>query len=150
MSPVAQRYGAGDGHAAGMADAQPPTGDAEISRGEGGSSVQNNFRRPAGSASNHDILERYAGAETCAESLQHRFLGGEPAGQPFDPLRPISDLGDLLGGEAARKEGIARIFDPSAQRCDLDEINSMSEYDHLQSPLGSPSSETGPPEGGWT
>lgn len=135
MSSDAERDGTGDGHAAGVADAQPPIGDAEIPRSLGGSAAQNYFRGPAWFAANDDVLERNAGAESRSESLQHRFLGGEPAGKPFDPVGTLADLRELVGGKAARNQRIARIFDPSAQRCDLDQIDSVSDHAHLSESL---------------
>lgn len=54
--------------------------------------AQNDFRRPAWLAAHDDILERGADTESRAESLQHRLLGGEPAGKPFDPIETLADL----------------------------------------------------------
>jgi hypothetical protein len=136
VSRVAECDRTGDGHAAGVAYAQPPTGDAETLRGQGGSAAQNDFRRPAWFAANNDILERDAGAETRSESLQHSLFGGEPAGKPFDPIGTFADFRELVGGKATRDQRIARIFDPSPQRGDLDEINSVSDHAHLSSPFG--------------
>jgi hypothetical protein len=133
----AERDRTGDRHAACVADAQPPIDDAEIFGSQGGSAAQNHFRRSALSAPNHHVLERNASAETRSESLQHRFLGSESAGKPFDPIGTFADFRELVGGKATRDQRITRIFDPSPQRGDLDEINSVSDHTHLSSPFGS-------------
>lgn len=131
MSRVAERDGTGDCHAAGVANAQPPIGDAKTLRGQGGSPAQNDFRRSARFAANDDVLEGNAVAETRSESLQYRFLGGEPAGKALDPVGTLADFRDLVGGKATRDQRIARIFDPSAQRGDLNQIDSVSDHAHL-------------------
>jgi hypothetical protein len=116
--------------AAGMADAEPPSGHPQGLGGLGRASDELDFRCGARRAVDHDIGERDARAEASAERLEHRLLGGEPPGQALDAIGAVADFLKFPLHEAARNQRIARIFDPAPQLSNLNEVDSMPDYIH--------------------
>jgi hypothetical protein len=79
---------------------------------------------------NDDIGERHAAAEACAERLQHRLLCGEPTGEAFDPIGSVTNLIELSLHKAAGNKRVARILDPAAQGCHLDQVDAVPDDIH--------------------
>ena len=129
---TADRDGARHGHRAGMADAEPPFGNTMLSGGLCGAACKPDLRRRSRRAMDDDIGERHAAAEPCPQRLQNGFLGGEPAGQTFDPVGPVADLVEFLLNEAARDQRIARILDPAPHLGDVDQIDPVSDDVHIR------------------
>ncbi|HEX6958940.1 MAG TPA: hypothetical protein VF194_13225, partial [Ferrovibrio sp.] len=77
---------------------------------------------------NRHIGERHPRAESCAERLQHRFLGREATSQALDPIDPVTDFIKFCLYEAAGNQRIARIVNPSLQLRDNHQINAVT-YD---------------------
>jgi hypothetical protein len=79
---------------------------------------------------NDHIRERHARPETGAERLQDRLLGGEPASQALNSIRPVANLIELSLDKAARDQRVAPILDPAPQLSDFHQIDAMSDDVH--------------------
>lgn len=79
-------------HAPCMADAEPPGGNSQHGGRPRRAAREPDLWRGAWRALDHHIGEGDACPEAGAERLEHRFLGGEPPRQAFDPIGAIADL----------------------------------------------------------
>lgn len=130
MIARSQRKNARHCHAAGMTDAEPPSGHSQRRGGPRRAAGEPDFRRRARCTVNHHVGKRNAPAEARAERLEDCFLGGKPACQALDPIDTIADLIKFGLNKAARDQRVARIVDPAPQLGDLDDVDSMSDYTH--------------------
>jgi hypothetical protein len=116
--------------AAGMGDAEPPSGHPQGLGGLGRAAAELDVRCSARRAVDHHISERDARTEARAERLEHRLLGGEPPGQALYAIGGIANFLKFGLHEAARNQRIAWIFDPAPQLSNLNEVDSMPDYIH--------------------
>lgn len=130
MSVPAQGQCARHRHAGGVADAQSPARHAECRSRICCTGQEMNLRRRARRAADEHISEGDSGAEARAERLEHRFFGGEPSRQPFDPIGSVPDFIEFGLHKTARDKGVAWVLDPALQLSDVHEIYAMSNYVH--------------------
>lgn len=118
------------GHRAGVTDAQPPFDNPKFGGRLCSAASKADLRRRTCSARDDHVGESHTASEACAQRLQNSFLGGESTRQPLNPVRPLTDLIDLLPDETTWNQRIAWILDPTPHLRDLHEIDPVPNYVH--------------------
>jgi hypothetical protein len=114
-----------------MADAHVPADNAEA----GGDAVafagERNFGLAAGFGEDFDVGPGDAAAPASAEDFEHRFFGGESAGEVFDVALGVS-RGVLLlfFGIDAVEESLRVLVDELGDAVGFDDVDAMSNDGH--------------------